>query len=222
MGHLNSEPRTIDLADCPTGLADFCDQRRSGGAFATARSQGRLPREMDFESRRPFDSMVSFNARDRTRRPAPLARSHGGQNMYETIGRSTVGVATSSRGLLAPSATGRDDEAYLAATLRTTNGGADAKIRSHNSPSAVVEPTAPAAAEAQARSAVAEMIRAIERRLPGRLRRLRVDLENDQFILRGLSSSYYVKQVAGHLAMTAMDAHLLGRLVNEIEVRPAG
>jgi hypothetical protein len=65
------------------------------------------------------------------------------------------------------------------------------------------------------------MVRAIEARLPGRIRNLCVEIEQDQFVLRGVSSSYYVKQVAGHLAMTAMEAHLLGRLVNEIEVRAA-
>jgi hypothetical protein len=138
--------------------------------------------------------------------------------MYEAIGRSSVTVASSS-GLLAPAAAGRDDESHLAATLRTTNGLADAKVASRKSTGTVARPAAHAPVTAEARSAVAEMIRAIEARLPGRIRDLRVELEQDQFVLRGVSSSYYVKQVAGHLAMTAMDAHLLGRLVNEIEVQ---
>jgi hypothetical protein len=59
----------------------------------------------------------------------------------------------------------------------------------------------------------------VESRLPGRIRGLRIEVERDKYILRGLSSSYYVKQVAGHLAMTTMDAQVVGRLLNEIEVR---
>src|SRR5918995_2980897 len=119
--------------------------------------------------------------------------------MYQAIGRSSLN-AVSSSALLAPAVAGRDDETPLAATLRTTNGGTDAKVCSRSSTSGSAKPTARVGAEAEARSAVAEMIRAIERRLPGRIRRLRVDLEDDQFVLRGISSSYYVKQVAGHLA----------------------
>jgi hypothetical protein len=73
----------------------------------------------------------------------------------------------------------------------------------------------------QVRSAIvaAEIARTIDARLPARVRSLRVDVQEDQFILRGVSGSYYVKQLAGHLAMTTLDAHMLGRLVNEIEVR---
>jgi hypothetical protein len=37
--------------------------------------------------------------------------------------------------------------------------------------------------------------------------------------MSGVSSSYYVKQVAQHVAMSTLDAQMLGRLVNEIEVR---
>jgi hypothetical protein len=118
--------------------------------------------------------------------------------------------------LLTGKAVQRDDESRLAATLRRTHGGADAagpmldgqqriavKRRTELSPEKRV---------------AAEIVRAIESRLPARIPDLRVDVEGEQFILRGISGSYYVKQVAGHLAMTTMDAHLLGRLSNEIEV----
>ena len=60
---------------------------------------------------------------------------------------------------------------------------------------------------------------ASQARLPGRVRDLKVRVEDDQFVLSGVSSSYYVKQVAQHVAMNALDALMLGRLVNEIEVR---
>jgi hypothetical protein len=123
--------------------------------------------------------------------------------------------APSMDALLTSKAVLRDDESRLAATLRTTGG---------NSPSSSRKRRAAAAAQrncvrAQAKVVVSEIIRAVEARLPGRIRDLDVDVQQDQFVLRGVSSSYYVKQVAGHLAMTAMDACLLGRLVNEIEVR---
>jgi len=101
----------------------------------------------------------------------------------------------------------RDDESRLVATLRRTNGGADGQAPPRRG------------AAARARRVANEIMRAIEARLPGRVRDLKVDFENDAFTLRGLSTSYYVKQIAGHLAMNALDAHLLGRLNNEIEVR---
>ena len=69
---------------------------------------------------------------------------------------------------------------------------------------------------------VDEIVHAVEARLPGRIAGLKVEVLEDQFVLHGVSSSYYVKQVAGHLAMMTMDACLLGRLVNEIEVRQSG
>ena len=62
-------------------------------------------------------------------------------------------------------------------------------------------------------------MRSVETRLPGRVRDLKVRVENGQFVLSGVSTSYYVKQVAQHVAMTALDAQMLGHLVNEIEVR---
>lgn len=73
--------------------------------------------------------------------------------------------------------------------------------------------------EARLRRAAAEIVRSVQARLPGRVRDLAVRIENDQFILSGVSSSYYVKQVAQHVAMNALDALMLGRLVNKIEVR---
>ncbi len=125
----------------------------------------------------------------------------------------------SSDELLTGKAVERDDESRLAATLRRTLGGADAAgppVR--NGRPAPVKRRTELSPEQRVAS---EIVRAIEGRLPARIRDLRVDVEGEQFVLRGLSGSYYVKQVAGHLAMTTMDAHLLGRLTNEIEVRSA-
>lgn len=65
----------------------------------------------------------------------------------------------------------------------------------------------------------AEIARSVESRLPGRVSELQVRVVDDHFVLSGASNSYYVKQVAQHLAMNALDSHMLGRLVNEIEVR---
>jgi hypothetical protein len=124
----------------------------------------------------------------------------------------------SSSDLLTGKAVERDDESRLAATLRRTHGGADVgptiRIERESTAKRRVDVTPEA-------SVAAEIVRAIEGRLPARIRDLRVDVEGEQFILRGVSGSYYVKQVAGHLAMTTMDAHLLGRLTNEIEVHSA-
>jgi hypothetical protein len=129
--------------------------------------------------------------------------------MIEIAG-ATRGVGA-AQGLFASKVAGRDDESRLAATLRHTHGVADGSVR----------PVPGDTRDAKTRTVVAEIIREIQSRLPGRIRDLSVNVDHDQFILRGVSSSYYVKQVAGHLAMTTMDARLLGRLVNEIEVRGA-
>ena len=123
----------------------------------------------------------------------------------------------SSKELLTGKAVERDDESRLAATLRRTHGGADAA-------GPAVRGERPVSAKrrtelSREKRVAAEIVRAIEGRLPARIRDLRVDIDGEQFILCGISGSYYVKQVAGHLAMTTMDAHLLGRLSNEIEVR---
>jgi len=45
-----------------------------------------------------------------------------------------------------------------------------------------------------------------------------VRVDGDQFVLAGTASSYYVKQVAQHVAMHALNEQMLGRLVNEIVV----
>jgi hypothetical protein len=81
------------------------------------------------------------------------------------------------------------------------------------------EKRSPPRADVRLRRVAAEIIRSVQARLPGRVSDLAVRIENDQFVLSGVSSSYYVKQVAQHVAMTALDALMLGRIVNEIEVR---
>lgn len=126
--------------------------------------------------------------------------------------------APAANGLFTAKAVARDDESHLAATLRITHGDADAPVAPKKR---IAAPAAPASASvhALARRLVAEIVRVVEARLPGRVSGLKVVVQEDQFVLRGVSSSYYVKQVAGHLAMTTIDARLLGRLVNEIEVR---
>jgi hypothetical protein len=73
--------------------------------------------------------------------------------------------------------------------------------------------------DARVRRAAADILKNVQSRLPGRIRDLKVRIEDDQFVLSGVSTSYYVKQVAQHVAMNALDALMLGRLVNEIEVR---
>jgi hypothetical protein len=123
----------------------------------------------------------------------------------------------SSSELLTGKAVERDVESRLAATLRRTHGDADAAgPMLHGQQRTAVKRRTELSPE---KGVAAEIVRAIEGRLPARICDLRVDVEGEQFILRGISGSYYVKQVAGHLAMTTMDAHLLGRLSNEIEVR---
>ncbi len=67
--------------------------------------------------------------------------------------------------------------------------------------------------------AAAAVVGAVEGRLPGRIRDLDVRVESDHFVLTGVASSYYVKQVAQHVAMNALNEVMLARLVNEIVVR---
>lgn len=126
--------------------------------------------------------------------------------------------APAAEDLFAAKAAICDDESRLAATLRTTLGAADAPVVPRKRSAA---PSAPprSSASTNAKRVVAEIVHAVEARLPGRIAGLKVDVQEDQFVLHGVSSSYYVKQVAGHLAMSTIDARLLGRLVNEIEVR---
>jgi hypothetical protein len=73
--------------------------------------------------------------------------------------------------------------------------------------------------DARLRRVAADILRSVQSRLPGRVRDLKVRVEDDQFVISGVSTSYYVKQVAQHVAMNALEAVMLGRLVNEIEVR---
>jgi hypothetical protein len=77
----------------------------------------------------------------------------------------------------------------------------------------------PARSEFRTRRLATDIIAAVQSRLPGRIRDLKVRIEGDQFVLSGVSSSYYVKQVAQHIAMTTLEAVTLGQLINEIEVR---
>lgn len=65
----------------------------------------------------------------------------------------------------------------------------------------------------------AEVLAAVQSRLPGRIRDLKVRIEGEQVVLSGVSSSYYVKQMAQHIAMRVLEVVALCPLVNEIEVR---
>jgi hypothetical protein len=126
--------------------------------------------------------------------------------------------AVVASGLFTSKAVARDDESRLAAVLRRTHGMADAPVAVQE-PTTEVSAKRQAAGRATAERVVAAIKRAVEARLPGRVAGLKVEVLDDQFVLHGVSSSYYVKQVAGHLAMTTLDASLPGRLSNEIEVR---
>jgi hypothetical protein len=109
-----------------------------------------------------------------------------------------------------------DDESQLAAALRPGKRCSDdapprpQQRRPRRSPAVV--------SGEQSGRVAAEIADTVEARLPGRIRDLRVCFEEDQFVLRGVSSSYYVKQVAQHVAMNALNALMLGRLVNDIKV----
>lgn len=56
----------------------------------------------------------------------------------------------------------------------------------------------------------------LQHRLGGRIRNLRVRIEEDGLVLQGQASTYYVKQLAQHLAM---EETKLPIRANEIEVR---
>lgn len=73
--------------------------------------------------------------------------------------------------------------------------------------------------DSRMRRLATDVIAAVQSRLPGRIRDLKVRIEGEQVVLSGVSSSYYVKQVAQHIAMTTIEAVTLRQLVNEIEVR---
>jgi hypothetical protein len=74
--------------------------------------------------------------------------------------------------------------------------------------------------DSRMRRLATDVIAAVQSQLPGRIRDLKVRIESEQVVLSGVSSSYYVKQVAQHVAMTTIEAVTLCQLVNEIEVRP--
>lgn len=113
-------------------------------------------------------------------------------------GTSCSPSARAAESLFTARASTFDDESLLAATLRA----------------------APAPdARTPGQRVVADILRNVESRLPGRVNGLRVVLTGEAFALHGVCSSYYVKQVAGHIAMTTIDARLPARLANEIEVR---
>ncbi|MCC6491964.1 MAG: hypothetical protein IT424_02965 [Pirellulales bacterium] len=131
--------------------------------------------------------------------------------------RPTSSTATATRGLLNQKAAARDDESSLSATLEHTRG--ETGVRAFRERSPASRRQLPQVVELQARLTAEEMVAAIEDRLPTRIRELAVEVRDGVFALRGVSSSYYAKQLAGHLAMRAMESRLLGRLVNEIDVR---
>ena len=108
--------------------------------------------------------------------------------------------------LLRPRLAAADDEAIAARLLRPASNSAH-------------EQTDGPSAEVRLRRVAADILRSVQSRLPGRIRDLKVRFVEDHFVISGVSSSYYVKQVAQHVAMTALEALMLGRLVNEIEVR---
>lgn len=135
--------------------------------------------------------------------------------MIKISGRSSNRI--SSDELLTRKAAQRDDESRLAATLQTTLGDSEATGPFTKRPQpprlSIRKPS-----EIRLDEVADEIARTVEAQLTGRIRDLAVTVEEGQFVLRGVSRSYHVKQIAQHLAMTAMDTRLLGRLVNEIEV----
>jgi osmotically-inducible protein OsmY len=135
--------------------------------------------------------------------------------MIQISGRSANRIATDE--LLTRKAAQRDDESRVAATLQTTLGDSDATgpfVKRRATPRLTIRK----GAEIELDVVADEIARSLETQLNGRLRDLSVSVEEGQFVLRGVSKSYHVKQIAQHLAMTVMDTRLLGRLVNEIEV----
>lgn len=110
-----------------------------------------------------------------------------------------------------------DAEARLAASLRAADDPDGGPSRGRPLRRVRLRVHAPEATTSEA--AVAAMVLAVQARLPGRICDLEVRVESDQFVLTGVASSYYVKQVAQHVAMNALNELMLARLVNEIEVR---
>ena len=135
--------------------------------------------------------------------------------MIKISGRSSNRIAGDE--LLTRKAAQRDDESRVAATLQTTLGDSEATGPFTKRPQ-LPRLTIHKPAEVRLDDVADEIFRSLETQLTGRIRDLSVTVEQGQFVLRGFSRSYHVKQIAQHLAMTAMDTRLLGRLVNEIEV----
>ena len=111
------------------------------------------------------------------------------------------------------SVSARDAETALASALRVAEG------------TAIVSPTRldPRLAVFGARRAGARLRRLardaaqlVEARLPGGVRCLEVSAECNRVVLRGIASSYYVKQVAQQVAMSLLSGE---QVVNQIEVR---
>jgi hypothetical protein len=122
--------------------------------------------------------------------------------MFDALSSSSPG-GTSPNLVLSKRALNSDAETGAAANLRASGERTESA----------------AGPELALRRIATEILRTVNARLPGRVRDLRVRYIDDHFVMSGVSSSYYVKQVAQHVAMSALDAQMLGRLVNEIEVR---
>jgi hypothetical protein len=137
--------------------------------------------------------------------------------MFDARGSSPVGSGSRDSVMIARE-TGRDDEARVAATLRNANSFEDG-LAVPSADGIVGRGRHGDRPDAKIRRVAADILKSVQTRLPGRVRDLKVRFEHEQFVLSGVSSSYYVKQVAQHVAMNALEATMLGRLVNEIEVR---
>jgi hypothetical protein len=111
--------------------------------------------------------------------------------------------------LLSTVAASCDAETKLVAALRTS-GGETAPVPKRKSKASG------RSASARLRRQAAEIVKQVEARLPGCIRELRVEPRRDEWVLAGVSNSFYVKQVAQHVAMGLLGGE---RLVNCIEVR---
>ncbi|MEM9657598.1 MAG: hypothetical protein AAF961_04470 [Planctomycetota bacterium] len=127
--------------------------------------------------------------------------------MIPTVDRKSHGDAASGDGILASRQEPVDREAILTAALRYEG---DDRRRS---------PVRQVSAERSCDTLIRQIMDAVDTRLPGRIRDLAIRSEqDDRYVLSGVTTSYYVKQLAQHLAM-GLIAH--GRLINDIEVRTA-
>jgi hypothetical protein len=137
--------------------------------------------------------------------------------MIDARGEWPVGSGSRDSVMIARE-TGRDEEARVAATLKNADHE-DGDLALRSADGVVSRGRHGDRSDAKMRRLAADILRSVQRRLPGRVRDLKIRFEHDQFVLSGVSSSYYVKQVAQHVAMTTLEATMLGRLINEIEVR---